>query len=209
MAKISWIVMKVLLAWIAIWCCTSPCLALDCYTCDGDIGTPEGDRCANGTNTTSAGNFDYCYTRDEATRVERNGDNRSGTTSQTLPYCESSSCYCNTNLCNSQKFEKPTTVSCYVCNSLPFFDNGCGNGDYWKPNAGYMRKESGCTACSKTQNANSISRGCLQSMHATDRCSVGLTSITCVCTADDCNHASSLLPAYTAMIIGFIFKRLI
>jgi len=207
MAKMSWIVMKVLLAWIAIWCCTSPCLALDCYTCGGDIGTPEGDRCADGTNTTTGTGFDYCFTVDSITSVQRFGANGTRPFSQ---YCVSTTCSCNsTALCNNQKFEKPTTVSCYVCNSLPFFDNGCGNGVYWKPNSIYMRKETRCTACTKTQDYRSISRGCVQSIHSIDRCSSDSTSIACVCTGNECNHASSLLPAYTAMIIGLIFKSLI
>jgi len=203
----SWIVMKVLLAWIAIGCCMSPCLALDCLTCSGMIGTTAGDICADGTDQTFRTGFDYCVTVDSTTSVQRSGSSGTILFSQ---YCEGNRCYCNrTALCNNQKFEKPTTVSCYVCSSLPFFDNGCGNGVYWKPNSIYMRKETRCTACTKTQDYDSISRGCVQSIHSIDRCSSDSTSIACVCTGNECNHASSLLPAYTAMIIGFIFKSLI
>jgi len=217
MANVNTIAMKVLLAMVAIYCCLSTCSAvgIDCYTCDGTVGTVEGDACADGTNkTTSTGNgfctFSGTTLGTFNRRVTRSGYGGGLVITGYIEGCSNNICYCNTTLCNGQAIEK-TTVSCYVCESVELFDNGCGNGDYWDPKSKYVRQETECTTCSKTQDLKSITRGCVYSIHSFGDCTGSDGYRTCYCSEDDCNHASALLSAYNAyLVIGvsFILKYL-
>jgi len=196
---------KVLLALVASCCCLSTCTArVDCYECTGSIDS----NCGQLTNTVTIIkrlNDSYCVTDNRDNTVSRSGV---AFGNPMYPqYCSGSICYCNTTtLCNDERALAPTPISCYVCNSLPYFDNGCGNGAYWNPQVKYVRKETDCNACYKSQDGDSIVRGCVRSVHTKEGCYSSGSSINCECTGVDCNHASSLLPAYTAITISLIWK---
>jgi len=221
--------MKVLLLLVSIWCCLSTCLAINCFTCGGKVGTSEGDACAQATNqTTGAGfgtGFDYCTTVESIT--DSAGDERHVTRSggykavaqnidEYTNQCTEGpqyQCTCTSDRCNNKAIAK-TTVTCFVCNSMKLFDNGCGNDKLWNPKSEFVHKKSGCSACTKTQDADSITRDCKYSIHRIDFCEgkVGSSSVeTCSCTDDECNHSPALYSSFTAYLVisvSFLLKLL-
>jgi len=198
--KFSWLV--------ASCCCLSTCTALiDCYSCTGDIDSDCG-QLKNPANIPKQANSTYCTVssyEDTISRLGAKSDDRD------FPqYCSGSTCYCNTtNLCNSQIALTPPKISCFVCQSLSFIDNGCGNGEYWKKDSPYVRRDTDCIACTKSEDLTSVSRGCVKSVHTLEGCVRDRTGISCECTEADCNHAPALLPAYTAITISLIWKTFI
>jgi len=208
--------MKVLLSLVAVCFCAATCVAIDCFTCSGTIGTPEGDACADGSNKTSATGFDFCFTSgnilspdlDTKRVVTRSGGVNKPNGDIQEQECDTSLdvCYCTTQLCNMKAAVKSTT-SCYVCQSVPLFDNGCGNDKLFNPDSIYVQKEKECSACTKTQTYDTIIRDCEYSIHAVDGCYTQIDKATddyiikCSCSDDDCNHASSLFCASTAYFL--------
>jgi len=204
------IVLKVLLALVAMFCCMPTCSALNCYSCTGIIGTPVGDACA----TMSIGNYttghNFCTTTSDGVTVQRSGG-FPGINANSTYGCNAMQdrCTCDENLCNNQALVK-TTTKCYVCASVPVFNNGCGNDEYWNPESKYVHEETGCSACSKTTNSDSVTRGCLHSIHQLSQCVTSLNGGTsCSCFGDHCNHASSLFRArdvYFVIGVSFVLK---
>jgi len=191
MAGCKWTTINLIPSLMVIFLCLSICTALNCYECGGEMGTPEGEDCAALRNIGNSTGYKFCTTVSNERLVRRSGINIDRPYAD---YCESSICYCNnTNLCNYRTFER-NSVTCYVCETVSLLDNGCGNGDYWKPGMTWVRKEAGCSACSKVQDKVSIKRDCLYSIHSVDRntCTRSLDTISCTCSGNDCNHASRL-----------------
>jgi len=205
MVKVNWSAMKVVMGLVASCCCLSTCTALiDCYECMGDIDSNCG-QLNNLADIMKQANSTYCTVSSIGDTIFRSGV-KSG--EKDFPqYCTDSTCFCNTtNLCNSQKALTPPKISCYVCQSLSFIDNGCGNGEYWKPESPFVRTDKECIACTKSEDGASVSRGCVKSVHTLEGCVRDTGGISCECTEADCNHAPSLLPAYTAITISLIWK---
>jgi hypothetical protein len=107
------------------------------------------------------------------------------------PYCQGSSCYCNTTTCNNQALNTGS-LNCYTCSSVPGITTGCE--DPVNTGSTYMKTEGGCNACYKTTTTDNtgtqITRGCVYGKVTENKCLSG--TCTSICSSNLCNSATSL-----------------
>jgi len=182
---------------IVVAVCSSPCWAIKCYTCNSIINATNVESgtgsCARLSEVTSTADHGYCTFTVRAIggtfSIERGGF--PGTASGG---CDSTTCYCNTDECNSEPLFAPV-LTCYQCNSVDFIDNGCG--ENFNPQSKYVQQVQRCSACVKTvsqqgtEYGKRYTRGCTRSVYTDNTCTSGDSVYkTCTCKTSTCNHAS-------------------
>lgn len=193
--------------------------AITCYQCSTTIGVDNTEKntdsqatnvpgCADASSVTTSNDLDFAcmttYTENGDTiTIERKVSPM--VASKTHAYCtstaESTTCYCSTSNCNSEKIAAVRSYECYVCQSSHYFDNGCGE----KLTTGtYVPTAKGCSACYKTVSLDgdasvTYTRGCTRSTNIDDGCVDGYDQSgnrrQCGCKGNLCNSAEGLKSA--------------
>jgi len=187
----------------------------DCFLCSSSISHENVETVVTGTlgcragthgDKTTAATYQSCFV---TYTYDANGVRTiiRGTDNSTVddPYCTSSdsksTCYCNSASCNNDAVAIPTSLKCYECDSVEFFDNGCG--ETVKGTSKFVTEVTQCSACTKTVTilprsdgfVKRYSRGCLRAVNAYEGCygaSTDRDEGTCTCDKDLCNSAQSL-----------------
>jgi len=189
--------------------------ALQCIECDSYITNSyaevDGDLgCAAGTapNRTGSSALQTCFVNYQYSADKRHITRGGGNVSTPTSLCSSSgnvyTCYCNTtDSCNNQPVDISKSLQCYECESVEFFDNGCGA--TVNETSGYVTKVSDCSACSKVVSVylrsngfvKHYTRGCVKAVNYDTGCHLALGattagSETCSCDTALCNSAQSI-----------------
>lgn len=197
--------------------------ALNCYSCSSNIDPANketGDAgCAAGTNTntvdSTVSSISYvCKTTVTSTggmtTISRTADTTQES-SKTDNYCESTTggttCYCNSEKCNSNSIA-PRNYQCYQCTSSEYFDNGCG--EKFDSSSKYVKTIQGCTGCFKRTTVDysdlsiTTTRGCTRSYEIDTSCENGSGNV-CGCEGELCNSAVTLKSTSLAVAALFFF----
>jgi len=187
---------------------------LNCYSCTDVIdetfteGQPPTKSCTQLADQTTVPNNWACQTTYTSLGAGKTQITRGPVASNQTTRCDATAgtCYCTTDKCNGVTVKTPSTLSCYLCDSSDFFDNGCGA--VVDPTSAYVRQEKGCSACGKTVSYNgyrtTYSRGCSRSVNTDAWCGVLGTGTYCVCKGNLCNSALPLqtLGVLTPLLIS-------
>jgi len=222
-----------LLVLVAIWRQTAA--ITNCYVCGSTIG-PDGIEKNN--PTTDPGS---CFLLTGKTAVANSADlgcattyTKSGSTTTisraaltstiaaTPVGCTASAsgpgitCSCATDKCNADPVAAALTYDCYECQSVDYFDNGCGA--TLNTASVYVRTVKGCSACNKNvavQSDHSIlyTRTCLRSISIDAQCDGETYEIggqTCTCKGGLCNSADTVsvksVTTFFAVFLAAVFK---
>lgn len=179
--------------------------SISCYTCSGNLTTEVGKACADLSNIQPTSGHGHCYVRtvvaesireDVPVYIQRGGDPLTVTSN-----CDFQQCSCITENCNNQKVKVPY-LTCYECTTSEMISNGCGDDGDFSEASIFVKKISGCHACTKlTMPGGQIVRGCAYSSLAKNKCESDNRGTHCYCTGSLCNSAPSLLTTPTRILL--------